>query len=321
MWTMHLVMGLKTALGAVAAMALAQAMGLQYAATAGVIAVLSIMGTRRETLRIAAGRLAAFLSAMVIARVCFLLLGYTLAGYGAYLLLFTCLCGWMGWTYAVSMVAVLVSHVLAEGSMTWAIVGNETALFLIGAACGVVVNLHLRPDAQGMMRRMQGVDDGLRHALRALARGQEGLAEASDCLQALEQELTQARRQAEQNAANTFAPAPLYPLRYVRMRADQRRVLQQMAAAMGRIGTLPPQYAQVCALLGQVEAEFSMENDVAALLAQQERLVGDMRTQPLPAAREEFESRALLYYVLLRLEDFLQLKRRFVEENGITPRV
>lgn len=320
MWTMHLVMGVKTALGAVAAMALAEALGLQYAATAGVIAVLSIMGTRRETLRIAAGRLAAFLSAMVIAWGCFELLGFTLAGYGAYLLLFTCLCGVMGWTYAVSMVAVLASHVLAVGSMSWAVVANEALLFLIGAACGMAVNLHLRPDAEGMRRRMQGVDEGLRHVLKALARGQEGLAEANDCLQALEQELALARRQAEQNAANTFAPAPLYPLRYVRMRADQRRVLQQMAAAMGRIGSLPPQYAQVCALLARVEAEFSMTNDVAALLEALERLVADMRAQPLPAERAEFESRALLYYVLLRLEDFLQLKRRFVDECGTTPR-
>ncbi|MBR4080721.1 MAG: hypothetical protein IKK21_02895, partial [Clostridia bacterium] len=39
------------------------------------------------------------------------------------------------------------------------------------------------------------------------------------------------------------------------------------------------------------------------------------RLQPLPVSREEFESRAVLYYVLLRTEDFLLLKRQCYEEN------
>ena len=40
----------------------------------------------------------------------------------------------------------------------------------------------------------------------------------------------------------------------------------------------------------------------------------DMRTQPLPDTREEFESRAVLYRILLELEQFLEIKKKFVEE-------
>ena len=38
-----------------------------------------------------------------------------------------------------------------------------------------------------------------------------------------------------------------------------------------------------------------------------------MRQEPLPVSREEFESRAILYHILMDLEEFLIFKRRFVE--------
>ena len=39
-----------------------------------------------------------------------------------------------------------------------------------------------------------------------------------------------------------------------------------------------------------------------------------MREQPLPELREEFENRAVLFQILLELEQFLEIKKKFVEE-------
>ena len=38
-----------------------------------------------------------------------------------------------------------------------------------------------------------------------------------------------------------------------------------------------------------------------------------MKREPLPLSREEFESRAMLYHILMDLEEFLIFKKRFVE--------
>ena len=38
-----------------------------------------------------------------------------------------------------------------------------------------------------------------------------------------------------------------------------------------------------------------------------------MKLQPLPVTRKEFESRAMLYHILMDLEDFLLFKKQFVE--------
>ena len=38
-----------------------------------------------------------------------------------------------------------------------------------------------------------------------------------------------------------------------------------------------------------------------------------MQEQELPKSRDEFESRAILYHVLMDMEDFLLIKKRFVD--------
>ena len=73
----------------------------------------------------------------------------------------------------------------------------------------------------------------------------------------------------------------------------------------------------VVALLARVADEYSQENDVTALLDAVQQVLSDMRTQELPHARDEFETRAVLYYILLRTEDFLLLKRQF--HDAYTP--
>ncbi len=57
---------IKIAAGSLLAMAAAQALGLKYSSSAGVITLLSIQDTKRETIRVMARRLLAFLAAMVL---------------------------------------------------------------------------------------------------------------------------------------------------------------------------------------------------------------------------------------------------------------
>lgn len=310
----HVLMGVKAALGASVSIGLAMLLLLQYAATAGVICILSLMGTKRETLRIAGGRLMALVTGTLIAAACYHLLGFSLLGFTAYLFLFAVACYACRWGYALTLVSVLMSHFMAYGEMTLPLLANEGLLFLIGTGVGVAVNLHLRPDEEAMRRHMLSVDEMMRAAMHAISRGAEGLPYARQVLEALKKELARAEQLAIDNADNTFGDAPLYPVRYVQMRANQRKILAQMAQAMGRVDASTLQYGQVCALLRRVAEEYSRENDVSALLAAVQEVLQRMRMQELPASREEFESRAVLYYVLLRTEDFLLLKRQFIEE-------
>ena len=130
-----LLTGLKAAGSAAVAIAVASAIHLQFSATAGIIAILSLMGTKRETMKVALGRLMAYGAALLIAFVCFSLFGDGLLAFGIYLFVFASLCYACSWGYATAMISVLISHFMGTGGMTWTQIGNESLLFLIGTTC------------------------------------------------------------------------------------------------------------------------------------------------------------------------------------------
>lgn len=336
-WLEKLTKSLKIALAAVLAMALAQALGLENAVTAGIITILSIQGTKLETLKTAGKRALAFLCALLLAGACYGLLGYTVWAFGVYLFLFVLLCLAMRWQEAIAMDSVLVSHFLVKGCF-WPLLGNEALLFIVGTGFGILVNLHLRSRREQFTRLSDRVDglikeilgemarrlngeygsDGEETAPTAMPQGVPGQPREREPWQAQEQELLQALRQAEDCAVANYGNTPFsrdtYELDYVRMRQRQVVILQAVHENIRGLSYLPCQARQVAQLLERVRQEYHRYNNVEGLLAQMEELFGDMQTQPLPQSREEFEARAVLYYVLRQMEELLKIKRQFIRE-------
>lgn len=336
-WLEKLTKSLKIALAAVLAMALAQALGLENAVTAGIITILSIQGTKLETLKTAGKRALAFLCALLLAGACYGLLGYTVWAFGVYLFLFVLLCLAMRWQEAIAMDSVLVSHFLVKGCF-WPLLGNEALLFIVGTGFGILVNLHLRSRREQFTRLSDRVDglikeilgemarrlngeygsDGEETAPTAMPQGVPGQPREQEPWQAQEQELLQALRQAEDCAVANYGNTPFsrdtYELDYVRMRQRQAVILQAVHENIRGLSYLPCQARQVAQLLERVRQEYHRYNNVEGLLAQMEELFVDMQTQPLPQSREEFEARAVLYYVLRQMEELLKIKRQFIRE-------
>ena len=75
---------------------------------------------------------------------------------------------------------------------------------------------------------------------------------------------------------------------------------------------LPRQAEQVAQLLRQIRQEYHRYNNVEGLLARMRELLADMQTQPLPQSREEFEARAVLFYILKQMEELLEVKKQFI---------
>lgn len=311
-WKKLLLQGGKVAAGAALAIAFAGALGLDSGMTAGIITILSIQGTKRDTWRLACERVLAFGCAMLLAAGCFSLLGYTLVGFAVYLLLFTMVCACLGWSHALAMISVLVTHVYAAGALSGGLLLNELALLLIGAGCGMVVNLHLHPRTEEARRLSEEMDSGMVAALRAIASTPEDDAP----FVRLEKTLEKAERLAAENRANRLLTRGPDETDYVLLRKSQFRVLTQMRRDMLAVGAKTPQQEAVCALLCQVAEEYHRDNDVSALLARRNELLAEMKRQALPTARPEFESRAVLYGVLLRLEDFLMRKRDYMQAKN-----
>lgn len=304
----------KYALGGLLASGLAALLGLSYSTSAGVIAILSIQTTRKQTLALVGRRLAAFFAAMALALCCFSLLGFHLPGLGLFLLLFAAFCQWFGLQEALVMNTVLVLHLYAERSLSLFWLRNELLLLLVGAGIGVLVNLYMPGAAKAIRQSQAQVEQAFRQILqrmadRLLTRSKQDYTDS--CFAPLEQQLDALARRARENQGNALLSDQWYFVNYVAMRQRQLAVLRRVYDNIHRLDQVPEQALGIAALLEEISRSFHEHNNASALLQQLRGMQTAMREQPLPQTRPEFENRALLYRVLYDLEDFLQLKADF----------
>lgn len=313
----HIVKAFKIALAAVLSILTANLLGLRYAVTAGIITVLSIQNTKRETLKTARNRGLAFLCALVLAFLCYSLFGFRVGAFIVYLFFFALLCLCAGWVEAIAMDSVLISHFLTEQDFGAGMLVNELLLFAIGTFFGILINLHLRKKEDEFDRLSRQVDDEIRgivHRMSENLRRADKTGYNSDCFVRLEDKIGMAKECALRNWNNTLWSQTFYELDYIRMRENQSRVLRNVYDSIILIRMLPSQTMQVADFFEEICAQYHRDNDVEELLQRLEDMLSDMKQENLPGSREEFEARALLFYTLMQLQEFLRLKYRFVKK-------
>lgn len=313
----------KIAIAALLAIVIAGELSLEYSATAGIITVLSIGNTKRETLLSAKNRGLAFVCALVLAALSFGMLGYNLVAFAVYLFLFAMLCFVADWREAIAMDSVLISHFLAQQSMGIHVLLNEIGLFLIGTILGILMNLHLRKKEEEFDRLAEEVDRQMKEVLHHMKHELKDDRDKSqkdcreNCLEELAQRIEQAKFCAVNNYNNAFFGADMGELDYIRMREQQSVVLQGIYENIKSINYLPEQAKRVANLLGEIEQGYHKNNTVEGLIQKLEQLLRAMKKENLPATREEFEARAILFYILMQLEKLLFIKRDYWREQGI----
>ncbi len=294
----------------------AELFGLQYAVTAGIIAILSIGGTKKETLTTARNRAMAFLCAIVISKVCFGVFGYWIWAFGIFVLLYITLCLLAGWPEAMTINAVLVSHFLQQESMSLSAICNEGMLFLIGAVFGFLANSMLRRHGKAFELRADRVDALVVEILSRISREvRTGEQEEFDsrCFDSLDEAIQKAQVCAMKNWNNSLRGSEFYEIDYVAMRQKQRMVLEEIYKSVIMLESRPKQAQAVGDFIDRVAATYHRNNPVGELWQQLEEVFVQMEGEPLPKSRQEFEARAVLFYILKQLREFLNLKRKFVQ--------
>ena len=305
----------KITVAAVLAILCAQALKLDFAVSAGIVAILSVQPTKKETLRTALARLLAFAVALAISITLFNLLGFTVPVFFLYLLIFILVCQWRKWISAMAMDSVLISHFLSFGKTGPAEIKNEVLLFVLGVGFGILVNLLLHKKTDYIEELKNQTDDKIKLALHRMAqRIQNPALEDYDgsCFTSLNQRLFTAKKQAEENYNNQFSKKDTFDSLYLEMREKQTKILYEMYKTASQLATIPSTAALLSAFLEKVSNEYHKDNDVKALQEELAQIHDKMKALPLPQTRTEFEDRANLFILMVRLKEFLQIKRDFM---------
>lgn len=314
-WKERIFKGTEVAIACVLSIFIANILGLSSPSTAGIITILSLGNTKHETIIAARNRTLAFLCAMIIAVVCFNVIGFRILGFGCYIFLFVIICLVFQWQEAIAMDSVLITHFMAEGNFGKEILINEILLFIIGTGFGIIVNLIVRKKNRDFEEAAEGVDDEIKLILEKMSEyikteNKENCNEIS--FNNLKDKIKIAHICAMKNYNNTLIKKSEEELKYVEMRQKQSMVLEEIYKSIVMITILPKQANDVGKFLKMVSDEYHKNNDVENLIIKLNEILFNMKSEELPKNREEFEARAILYYILRQMEKFLMLKNEFV---------
>ena len=311
---------LKLSLGSSLAIFIAYFFQLQYAMVAGVITLLVVKDTKKETIKGALGKLLGFILCTLYSYLCFNFLGYNLWSFSLYILIIISTCFVLNIRYVIAMCVVISSHYLLQESMSIYWILNETGLFIIGAGIGIIINMfmfsnkeHIYEGQQKLQKQVSlilveiseminkpGRDNNIKHNISILS----NLIDSST-------------KAAYFNINNNLLSDTKYFLDHMEIIKSQRNILNTLYDLVSQLNYLPAQGQIVSNFINKVGNTSFEVHTVNDLLNDLEKMYNDMKTQPLPQDRDEFENRAILFLCLIEMKKYLinRKKAQFLRDN------
>lgn len=306
---------IRISLAAVSATWICQLLGLQNPYASGIIALLSVFDTKDDAVKNAVARVLSTFVAFLIASLVFNLMGYSVLSFGVYLAVYVPAAYLLKLEAGLSPCSVLVTHFLIAESVAWYWQVNGLALMVIGVVMALVFNLWMPSYSHQIEDQVAQVEEAIRQALYLLAsrlRTQDiSIDEIYKQIGQANQELEALYELALREYKNQVLQPDDYYLSYVRMRRQQVNILSRMTESLPRIRLSTEANQLLADLFETIADEFNEANTGLDLLALLQQLYYVFRDSPLPTNRDEFESRAILYQMLIDVEQFLEIKRNF----------
>lgn len=339
---MNLLYILKVGIGSAIAIILAETIGLLYSPSAGIITLLTIQNTKKETLSVAIKRIVSFILAVIISYILFNSFGYNPLVFGGFVLLFVGLSYLLDLKEGISMNAVLMTHFLIEKRMDLLLITNEVMLLGIGMGIGILINMFMPNYRKEINLKQQILEEEMKKILKTMA---NGLKDKKACIiqdisqdrqsengmsnlkltdmndeqiiidfRSLELLLKELLHKAYEDAGNRLLSDTRYLISYLEMRRHQIEILKEISRNILDIPVLLKQSIPLANFLEKIAEVFHEMNNAKGLLDDLKILYNHYKQDKLPVSREEFEYRAVLFQILKELEYFLLIKRNFILE-------
>lgn len=307
---------LKTAIGVTLAIIIAQLFGLKYAVSAGIITILSIQNTKKQSVELAVKRVLSTIIALVISGILFELLGFNAVVFGIYVLIFIPVTVRFKMADGIVVSSVLVSHLLVEKTVNMFWIGNEIGLILVGAGVALILNLYMPSIESQIVKDKEDIERLMNEIWLNMASSLENhyvsINEENLFLE-LENKINDAKIRAYKNSNNYLISVASSYENYFEMREKQFVVMKYMREHFNRFFMTFDETKIVADFTTKVAASIYESFDANQLIEELRELRVEFKKSKLPTSREEFENRAMLFQFLNDIDHFLQIKKEFIE--------
>mgnify|MGYP005755680275 FL=1 len=310
---------LKTVISAVCAMYIAYFIGLPSYTPAGLIAIISVQNTTKKSLDYAVQRFIAAFVGLLLAAVTFYFFGFEIWAIGLFMLVWIPTAVRLKVTEGIVVTVVGVSRVYTVESISFETLSTEILNLFIGITVALIANLYMPNVETEIKKTIAAVEENYRKILNMMARTlrkeqenfEMGLFDDTTEL------LKKGRNQANLNVQNTIMNADTYYVSYFSMRKKQFEILKHIVEELHNVHKNFEQVDMIADFLDRTAECLGEKNNGQWILMDLRALKGSFKEMALPETREEFETRAVLYNVLVEIERFIQTKLSFVKD--VTP--
>lgn len=303
----------KTALATLAAIATAAVVGAENPLSAGILAILGVETTRWRGLRIVFARFAASVLGLLLAMGLFGLVGFHVWALSLYVLIAFPLQGRFGLKDGIVTGSVVVFHLFARQEISLRAFGDELLLLVIGLGWATALNLAYMPKEGGKLARLRTVaEDSLSAIFKGLAsflRNPETVWSGEELL-AAEDAIAQGIALAERARENRLIPQDEPWQLYFVMRREQLDSVKLMMESVAFVSRRVPQAGMIATLFDRLSRDVKSEYYEGETERMLDELESGFRAMPLPASRDEFETRAALLQLSRELRRCLNIAKR-----------
>jgi uncharacterized membrane protein YgaE (UPF0421/DUF939 family) len=304
---------LKTALGAALSIFIAQALQLEFYTSAGIITILCIKATKRESIKTSFTRFLACLIGLLVGGTLFTLFGYTPVVVALILAIFIPMLVKIKFQEGFITSAVVLLHLYIYKEITVDFLTNEIQVIGIGIGIALLMNLYMPNVEKRILTYRTSIERNFSFILKEMVyylRYGESNWDGQEMLETAAL-LHEAKSLAFKNVENHLLRNQDTYYHYFEMREKQFELLEIM---LGLVSSLPhhvTQGDQIAVFLEKLSNHIHPQNTANLFLEQLNELRNEFKDQLLPQSREEFESRAVLFQLINEIERYLFIKQNF----------
>lgn len=308
----------KIMLGSSCAMMVAMYLNLEFATSAAIIALLTILTTKLETLRLSVYRIITYCISVVLCSVIFQNISSIWIAYGLFIFIVVFYSELMGWKATISVNAVIGTHFLSTLDFSLDMVINELMLVLIGISIAIILNFYNMNSysEKRLIHNMQYTENefqGILEQVREKLAGKKADGKTKVRIDELEKNIEHFIELACEHNNNTFKKDGDYYERYFEMRLMQLSILHNFNYELTRMKHMPQEAVIVADYVNELKEHVLELNHPRKQIHELKVVFARLLEFEVPKSKEEFEARAKLYHLLMDLEEFLVLKKRFVD--------
>jgi uncharacterized membrane protein YgaE (UPF0421/DUF939 family) len=308
---------IKTALGSATAIFIAQSLGLNFYSSAGILTILCIQPTKKRSLETSIRRYSACVVILFFSYFFFSVFGFNPFGIALLLLFFIPTLVVLNIQEGVISSSVIMVHIYSLQKISLHIVLNELYVISIGIGVALIFNLYMPSLEHKVNLYKKEIENGFILILEAISVFLNSPEEKFDLkeLNQIEKKIGIAKKISKLEIDNHFFRSSNdEDYEYVAMRERQLEILKRIIRSLKIVKKENEQSKILSDFFHDICFSLNPNSTGIISLHQLDELYEMFRSMPLPKNSDDFETRAAILNIIHEMENFLVVKKSYVEK-------